>query len=123
LILEWPIASPHVAAALDGARPWSREAVAALPALDAEAALSSMLPALDAEAARSSMTDDATPVGQAVRLAVPADIQALKRDAPAEAAAWRARVRAGLERAFAAGYRATALVRDGATAWYVLEPR
>lgn len=55
-----------------------------------------------------------------VRIAIPADIQALKAAAPALAAEWRRRTRAAFEAYFGRGYEAVELVREGETSSYVL---
>jgi predicted GNAT superfamily acetyltransferase len=57
-----------------------------------------------------------------VRIAIPADVQAVKQSAPALAAEWRACTRAAFEEYFARGYTATALLRvDEQVSAYVLE--
>lgn len=56
-----------------------------------------------------------------VRVAIPADIQALKTKAPDAAQAWRRVTRAAFEAYLPRGYVARALVRAGATSEYVLE--
>ncbi len=56
--------------------------------------------------------------GPTALLQVPDDIVALRRGAPELARAWRHAVRAALGGAMSAGYRVTAVTRDG---WYVLQ--
>lgn len=56
-----------------------------------------------------------------VRVAVPADIQALKARAPEVAREWRRVTRHAFESYFASGYVARALLRRGAWSEYVLE--
>lgn len=60
------------------------------------------------------------PDADAVAIAVPAHIQALKEEDLSVAVAWRKNVRAALERAFQAGYTAVDLERGEAVARYVL---
>jgi predicted GNAT superfamily acetyltransferase len=55
--------------------------------------------------------------GGAALLQVPDDIVALRRRSPDLARTWRYAVRAALGNAMSAGYRVTAVTRDG---WYVL---
>ena len=55
--------------------------------------------------------------GQTALLQVPDDIVALRQRAPELARAWRLAVRSALGGAMSAGYRITAVTRDG---WYVL---
>jgi len=56
-----------------------------------------------------------------VRLAIPADIQALKARSPQVARGWRRVTRLAFEPYFARGYVARTLVRRGALSDYVLE--
>ena len=58
--------------------------------------------------------------GPVVRVAVPADIQALKRDDLELARHWRRTARTALERCFDAGYTAVAAEPDGSVWYYVL---
>ncbi|MGH7476780.1 MAG: hypothetical protein ACRELD_10850, partial [Longimicrobiales bacterium] len=64
----------------------------------------------------------AAPAAPVVRLAIPAELQALKQADPALALAWREASRTALLDLFARGYAATDMVRDGAVSWYLLEP-
>lgn len=66
-------------------------------------------------------TDRPAEGGGAQRIAVPADIQALKRTDLAAALEWRRTVREALEGAFAAGYTAVDFERPGDMARYVLD--
>jgi predicted GNAT superfamily acetyltransferase len=63
------------------------------------------------------------PATSRVRVEVPASIQDVKAERPAEAAAWRAVTRRAFEHYLAAGYRVTAFHRDGAAgrSFYGLE--
>lgn len=62
----------------------------------------------------------AAPEGDVVRVAIPRDIQALKRADPELARRWRRTVRVSLESCFEAGYTGVAARRDGAVSCYVL---
>ena len=64
--------------------------------------------------------DLAPPVEPVVRLSIPADIQALKRDDMTLAREWRSVVRSGFEDCFRAGYVAVALQRGTPACNYVL---
>ena len=91
LVAEWLIASDRVARLLDGG---------------------------GAEGAWEAETD---PVfREAVGIEIPADIQALKRDDPDEAAKWRERTRRAFETAFGDGRAAVGLERGGDRPVYVL---
>jgi predicted GNAT superfamily acetyltransferase len=57
----------------------------------------------------------------AVLVEIPAAMQALKRQAPDLALAWRLATRDAFERLFAAGYVATSVVRDGERVFYYLQ--
>lgn len=59
-------------------------------------------------------------LASAVRITVPADIQRLKKEAPARAAEWRAGTRAAFEKFFARGYVAEDFVRAEDSGWYLL---
>lgn len=80
-------------------------------------------PAVEAGAQRVlAVGQDGEPVssrlhGTSALLQVPEDIVALRRSSPELARRWRHAVRAALGDAMAAGYRITAVTRDG---WYVL---
>ena len=51
---------------------------------------------------------------------IPAEIARLRSEAPEQAEAWRSAVARGFGEAFAAGYRAEDVVRDGGRSFYVL---
>ncbi|RIK38437.1 MAG: GNAT family N-acetyltransferase [Chloroflexi bacterium] len=83
LVVTWPIASPRVAATLQGLTPpTDRAAILALP-------------------------DYGPSTAQEVRLAIPSDIDAVLARDPARGRAWRYTIRTALQRAFAAGYTIT----------------
>lgn len=61
------------------------------------------------------------PHGQAVLVVIPAHFRRIREQDPPLALAWRMQIRGLLEQAFAAGYTATDLLRDGELGYYVLE--
>ncbi|RII14223.1 hypothetical protein DSC45_21280 [Streptomyces sp. YIM 130001] len=104
LLVAWELAAPDVAAACHGlprnAEPWDPSAGAAL-----------------------DITADGRPVvagatGARTRVAVPADIEQLRRTDPHCAAAWRAALRDALGGLLADGWQVTGFDRTG---WYLLE--
>jgi predicted GNAT superfamily acetyltransferase len=112
LLAEWWIGSPRVRQSLAGERPAPR-------------GLGGVLlnpPGTAADRARPG-EELREPRGDALLIAVPADIQELKTHAPDLALAWRENVRAAFEAAFAAGYQAVDMLRGDAFARYILERR
>jgi predicted GNAT superfamily acetyltransferase len=112
LLAEWWIGSPRVRQSLAGERPAPR-------------GLGGVLlnpPGTAADRARPG-EELREPRGDALLIAVPADIQELKTHAPDLALAWRENVRAAFEAAFAAGYQAVDMLRGDALARYILERR
>lgn len=104
LVAEWELRSPRTAD-----QPENDDA----PFLAMPAPVDTGLPA------PGEWTENAGPAR--VRLAIPADIQALKEADPALARAWRQHVREGLERAFRDGYVAVAAsAPEGGLAAYTL---
>ncbi len=61
------------------------------------------------------------PHGPTVLVAIPAHFRRIREHDPQRALAWRMQIRTLLEQAFAAGYTATDLLRDGELGYYVLE--
>jgi predicted GNAT superfamily acetyltransferase len=110
LLAEWWIDSDRVHESLAGARPGPAETGRRLV----------NPPARETDRARPGETVE-TPGGPAVEIVVPADIQALKEEAPGLARAWRENVRAAFETAFDAGYEAVDLLRADSFARYILE--
>jgi chorismate synthase len=113
LVVEWPIASGRVRDRLTRAsRPPGERDIAALPRVNTHTMVDGH--------ARSS-----DPVlsleGSRVLLAIPADIQSLKRDHPEIAREWRAVTRASFESYFGRGFVAVEYVRGGAVGFYMLE--
>lgn len=112
LFVTWEIAGERVAQRLAGAT--------RAPALDdvlRAAPLNAIEDAAMPRCAEPRMPDDAS----RVRIAVPADIQALRDRDLGLAVEWRQRTRAAFEAALSRGYETRELVRDGAVAWYLLE--
>jgi len=111
LIAVWEIASERVRRRLEGEPPPSAEDVADAPLVNetrpGASGIESLEPDLDLDAER-------------IRIAVPADIQALKARSPELAAAWRARTRAAFEAYLGRGYVAVEVVREGERSCYVL---
>lgn len=112
LVVEWPIASDRVADRLAGrARPLDTSALEALPRINTHT--TTPLP-------RSSEPDLSLDAPRLL-LAIPADIQALRKRDAGLARAWRALTRAAFERYFGRNYVAREYVRGGEVGWYVLE--
>jgi chorismate synthase len=110
LVVTWDLSSARVAARLDGeSAPPSREELLRLPAVN---------PVTATDPPRCE--PPVMPAADAVRIAVPADLQRLREGAPAVAMEWRAHTRAAFESCLADGYEVRELVRDGEVAWYVL---
>jgi len=129
LVVTWSISAPRVERCLAGSIGWTEERVARLPPLNElrsdelgplpigrAAAPDTAIRPLATQSHAASQTP-------AARLAVPADIQTLKKQAPDRARAWREHVRHALEGCFVAGWSVTGLVRQGEVGWYVLERR
>lgn len=112
LLAEWWIDSERVHRSLAGDRPPppGSERIVVNP------------PAGEADRARPGETVEA-PGGAAVEIVVPADIQALKEEAPGLARAWRENARAAFETSFDAGYEAIDLLPGNPFARYILERR
>jgi predicted GNAT superfamily acetyltransferase len=112
LVADWRIASERVTRRLDGREraPTAAE-TAALPRINVARrvadGIESREPDLELDAPR-------------LRLAIPADIQMLKRVSPELARAWRLHTRAAFETYLARDYRVEELVRVGETSDYVL---
>jgi predicted GNAT superfamily acetyltransferase len=115
LLAEWWIASDRVRQRLAGEPPEPPEPPSAPRRLINR-------PADDTDRPRPGGPID-TPAGPVVEIVVPADIQAVKADAPGLARAWRENVRAAFEAAFDAGYHAVDVVRGDRFSRYVLEHR
>jgi predicted GNAT superfamily acetyltransferase len=105
LVADWPLASDRVRRHLTG------EIAEGVPTDDAPVLNP---PVAGAGGGVRPSRRIAEPEAPVVRLAVPADIQALKRADLARAVAWRANVRAAFERAFEAGYTGVGVERGGA---------
>jgi predicted GNAT superfamily acetyltransferase len=112
LLAEWWIDSPRVRQSLSGERPAPRD----LDRVLLNPPETATYRARPGEAQRA-------PRGDALEIAVPADIQELKTHAPDLALAWRENVRTAFEAAFAAGYQAVDMLRGDAFARYILERR
>jgi predicted GNAT superfamily acetyltransferase len=113
LIVLWELASPRVAALLDGTtKPTPRDDLDAVPLVNETSD--------DAFGPVSSEPDLALDAPR-VRLAIPADIQGLKTRSPGLAREWRRVTRLAFENYFARGYVVRALVRRGAHSEYLLE--
>ncbi len=112
IIATWEIGGERVARRLDGlAPPPSARDIERLPAV--------VEPAGPADA--PGPTDARLDAGDnALKLAIPADVQAVKARDPGLAAAWRAATRTAFEVYFARGYRVEEFVRGEPVGWYVL---
>ena len=109
LVVEWAIASRRVTGRLAGHNGPREHGDA--PILN---------PPVPADGEPTPGSTVRAPDGRVVRVAIPADIQALKSRDPEAAVAWRRNVRAALERAFREGYTAVDLERSGGAARYIL---
>jgi predicted GNAT superfamily acetyltransferase len=107
-VVRWPITSERVAARRAGSFPESGEGFAAAPIVSVDAA--------------DEGIDESTALPDAprVRVEIPADIQAVKQEQPAAAAAWRRSTRRAFLHYFARGLRVTAYLRDGGRRYYGL---
>lgn len=113
MVPDWQLTSERVRARLAGeTRAPTRDEVDALPVL---------LGADESGKWPRPLPGPASPAGDAVCIAVPADIQALKVDDPGLGAAWREATRMAFEAAFGSGYRVEELVRAATVSWYVLK--
>ena len=101
LLMAWDLRGERTAAALAG-RPPAPPAAAALPALRADAAGRPVIAVPERRGA------------PCWRVAVPGDVEALRRSDPGAARAWRTAVRTVLGGAMAAGASVTAVAREGA---------
>ena len=112
LVVLWEMATPRVTALLDGTSkrpPMTDRGIPLVNAVTGGAAgPTSAVPDLELDTPR-------------VRLAIPADIQALKARSPELARDWRRITRLAFESYFARGYVARALVRRGERSEYLLE--
>lgn len=113
LVVSWALDSPRVLGRLDGRdAPAVPDDVASMPLVN---------PVVDARPFPECRPADLGLEAHAVRVAIPGDIQALKRADPGLALEWRDVTRTALESYFARGYRALELVRYGEWSAYVLE--
>lgn len=106
LLMAWDLRGERVAEALAGHPPVPPPGSGVLPVLRADAAGRPVLALPD------------RPGAPRWRVAVPGDVEALRRSDPDTARAWRSAVRTVLGGAMAAGARVVAVARDGA---YLLE--
>jgi predicted GNAT superfamily acetyltransferase len=106
LVIDWVLTSPRVRAAADG-----RAASPDVEALRRAGAEELLRVGTDGRPQRSPAS------GPRQLVQVPTDIEALRGDDPALAAAWAAQVRATLGVRLQAGFRVSGCTRDG---WYVL---
>lgn len=112
LVVDWAITSPRVERCVQGMDDRDAEACLDAPVLN---------PPVMAGDLPCPGPDIAEPSGSIVRVAIPRDIQELKRADLATAVAWRRSVRTALETAFTGGYVAVDLLRSGAVPSYVLD--
>ena len=139
LLVEWPIASTRVMRRLAhdgpaGAGPAPADAAPGeRPAPDDAPRGVVLNPPESTDPLPRPGSTLSEPTRARIRIAIPADIQALKRTDLGVAVAWRSNVRAAFERAFAAGYTAVDAEREdvgppagaaggaaGAVVYYVL---
>jgi predicted GNAT superfamily acetyltransferase len=81
-------------------------------------------PIVNADGGGRPLEDDfELPDVDVVRVEVPADVHAVKRDQPRTAVLWRRATRHALQGYMARGYRVRGLVRDGGRCGYALERR
>lgn len=129
LVVEWRLDSERVAARLDGRAP--APAADGGPVVNAPAAAGAG-PASPADAAepagRAAHAHPAAPMDprldldvERVRIAVPLDIQSLKRERPEQALRWRAVTRAAFEHYLGRGFVVTDARRGGRILLYQLE--
>jgi predicted GNAT superfamily acetyltransferase len=114
LVARWDIASERVDRRLDGGGGAVPDEVSAAPYCNAPTA---------APAGPVCAEPDLAIDADRLRIAIPADVQRLKRTAPGQAEAWREATRAAFETYFGRGYTAVELVREGEWSSYVLERR
>lgn len=114
-VVRWPIASERVARRLDGSAP--------APSADEIGSAPLVNPTRDEDGILRSAAPDTDLDAPRVRVAVPAEIQALKAESPGTAAEWRRRTRTAFEAYFGRGYRAVEVVREGPRTCYLLEHR
>jgi len=107
-IVRWRIASDRVASILSGAPPGDPAAFAGTPVLGLEAG----------EEGSGLPDPQDTP---RVRVEIPASIQAVKAERPAEAPLWRQSTRRAFLHYFGRGWRVTAYLREGGRRFYGLE--
>ncbi|MFW6080020.1 MAG: GNAT family N-acetyltransferase [Gemmatimonadota bacterium] len=116
-VVRWPIASARVRRRLEGSEPpptIEDDVVASIPVVnptrpvDDDGTLRCDPPDLSLDSPR-------------LRIAIPADIQRLKTDAPDAALAWRRHTRTAFEHFFDRGYHAVDAVRDGDRTFYLLD--
>lgn len=111
LVLTWEIAGDRVVRRLAGVdRAPTTEAATALPLLN---------PVVEADPVRCA--PPVAPEGDAVRIAVPADVQRLRERSPDVATEWRMHTRAAFEASMVAGYEVRELVRADGVGWYILQ--
>lgn len=112
-IVTWFIASDRVTDRLSGATgPPAMDEVLRAPVLN---------PVIATDPPRCA-PPGAMPDAARLRIAVPADIQALRDRDAGLATEWRQCTRAAFELALSRGFEARELVRDGNVGWYLLEP-
>ncbi len=111
-IVSWHIASDRVADRLGG--------VTDPPTLDEVLRAPVLNPVIDADPPRCAPPRK-LPDAARVRIAVPADIQALRDRDAGLAVEWRQCTRAAFEMALSHGFEARELVREGNVGWYLLE--
>jgi predicted GNAT superfamily acetyltransferase len=112
LVVDWAIASSRVERYLQGMDDRDTDACLDAPVLN---------PPVMAGGRPRPGPHIAEPGGSIVRVAIPGDIQELKRADLATAVAWRRSVRTALETAFGGGYMAVDLLREGAVPTYILD--
>lgn len=100
-VVHWSLSGDRVRRRMEGEAPPGAEELAAVPLVNPGGSSAEGLLAVDAEAA-------------AVRVRIPADIQAVKRRDAEEARAWRAVTRQAFEMYLAAGYEVVELARVSA---------
>lgn len=112
LVADWAIASERVQRRLDGDdRPPGPEAVAQIPVVN---------PTWDDPDVLMCEEPDLELDAERVRVAIPREIQRLKKRAPQRALEWRANIRAALEAYLSRGYVVMEVVREPSRSCYVL---